>query len=200
MISTRLVCISGFKQSMARPNGIEKVWLQLRKHESQSCRVSYKEWDTPWPEFAEHILRTGPTDPRSMTIRVFAYSWGCGYGSLNLFKQLKHRGFSVRSAVFADPVYYNWYAPWRAIWSPIIEPTIQIPDNVDEVWYYRQQENKPSGHRVVQGKGNCHTVIHKPVFLSRSHEFMDEDPAFAAQCMEVAREASEPNSDSRGNS
>jgi len=199
MITTRLVCISGFKQSMAKPNGIEKVWLSLRKHESPECRVSYKEWDTPWSDFAEHILRTGPSNPDKMRVCVFAYSWGCGYGSLELFKELKHRGFGVDSAVFADPVYHRWYAPWRALWSPIVEPQVEVPDNVGEVWYYRQSENKPAGHRVVPEKGNRVTVVHNPTFLSRTHEFMDEDPAFSDKCMEVASAATEQDPDARGN-
>jgi hypothetical protein len=197
MINKRLICISGFSQSMAKPNGIEKVWLDLRVHESPSCRVSYKEWDTPWTDFAEHIIRTGPTNPNDMDICVFAYSWGCGHGALTLLEELKHRGVKVRAAVFADPVYHRWFAPWRALWSPFVEPVICVHDNLGELWYYRQEENKPSGHRVVREDENFTTVIHGPVILSRTHEFMDEDPLFSAKCMEVANGPAD--TDTRGN-
>jgi hypothetical protein len=186
VINRRLICISGYKQSKAQPTGLEKLWLKLRVHEDPQCRTSYMTWDADWPAFAEHMMRTGPTDPNQMTICVFAYSWGCGHGALDLFSECRHRGLTIESAVLADPVYHKWWAPWRALVSPIVTPTIVIPDNVTNLWYTLQRENKPAGHECVLAKGNKVTTINEPVMSHRTHTYMDEDPLFQDKCLEIA--------------
>ena len=155
MISRRIICISGFQQGLARPTGLESIWMQLR--EIYSCRdslphccVTLHRWNDNWRAFANHILRTGPINPGTMDIRVVAYSWGCGYAAVRFAKALMKRGLEVQRMVFSDPVYHSWFGLWRAVWSPLIgEPKIHIPQNVGRVSYVVQREDIPHGHELV---------------------------------------------------
>ena len=185
-ITKRLICISGFTQNLGKPNGIEKLWMEMRDMENPSVRTSYKPWHSRWGNFAEHILRTSPNDPRMLDIRIFAYSWGCGHGFTALSKQLLKRGIKVSAAVLCDPVYHKWSAPWRAMISPFVTPTIKVPRNVKEVWWLYQRQGKPMGHDVVAC--NPGTVVHSGIKMDVSHSYADDNPRFHELSLEVAKD------------
>ena len=186
-IQTRHICISGFLQSIAKPVGFERLWLKLRKHESPQVRVSYLPWDSDWSAVAEHLMRTGPEDDfTSLKIRVYAYSWGVGNGFVKLAKELRHRGMTIDKAVLCDGVYHSGWFPWRAVFSPFWTPRIVVPDNVGEVWWLRQREDKPMGHDV-RADDCASTTIHDAKVLSVGHSYMDDSPEFHRTCLKVAR-------------
>lgn len=183
-ITKRHVLISGFTQTVAQPTGIEKLWLAMRKHEAPSCRVSMLEWDNDWSGFAEHAIRTANGKVRELDLRCYAYSWGCGYGFMQMCRELRRRGAKVSRAVLCDPVYHSARTPWRAVFSPFWTPKICVPDNVGEVWYFRQNQNKPAGHEVIAR--SCETKINPPVWLQCEHAYADDAPEFHELALEVA--------------
>ena len=181
LISKRLIIISGFTQSKAEPNGSEQLWLELRKHETPACRVSMQMWNTNWEHFAEHVWRTKAPD---LDVRVFAYSWGVGNGFLCLAKELQKRAIGITHAVLCDGVYYNGWLPWRALFSPFVEPKIVVPENVGEVFWLFQRMNKPQAHGVT-AVGD--TTIHDPIELKCTHHYADESPEYHTLAQEVSR-------------
>jgi len=185
-ITKRHILISGFTQSVARPTGVEKLWLWMRKHEAPSCRVSMLEWDSDWAGFAEHVLRTANSKVKELDVRCYAYSWGCGYGFLKLAAELRRRGMRVSRAVLCDPVYHSWKTPWRAVFSPFWTPKISVPDNVGEVWYFRQKQTKPAGHELIAAAPG--TKINPPAWLECGHAYADDAPEFHDLALEVAAE------------
>ena len=187
-IEKRLICISGFRQHHGSPNGIESLWMKLRKHESPTTRVSYVEWSTDWSRFAEHMMRTGMEDYGELDVRVFAYSWGAGHGFRSLAVELGNRGIDISSAVLSDGVYHSWRAIWRAMWSPFWTPRIVVPKNVKKVWWFRQFEDKPAGHNLV-AECSGSTTIHDPKVLTVTHAYMDEAPEFHRRCLMSASTA-----------
>lgn len=194
MISKRIVCISGFQQDISTPTGIEKLWMKLRDlHQSKECAVCYYPWNYKWAGFADHILRTGPEDPREMDIRVCAYSWGAGAGSLKFAKALADRGMSIEIAVYSDPVYHSMWGLWRSLWSPILgKPRIKIPKNIRNVWYLRQERFPPYGHEC-EAEDYGYTQIKDYGMLDRPHSFMDEAVEFRDLCLRAMLQARLPN-------
>ena len=174
MITKRIVCISGFQQDISTPTGIESLWMKLRDlHQSKECAVCLHPWNYKWAGFADHILRTGPEDPREMDIRIAAYSWGAA-SSLKLAKALGDRGISIRTAVFSDPVYRSMWAIWRSLWSPLLgRPILRIPKNVRNVWYVRQQRFPPFGHECVPEDYGA-TQVKDYGMVDRAHSWMDD--------------------------
>ena len=179
MITKRIVCISGFQQDISTPTGIESLWMKLRDlHQSKECAVCLHPWNYKWAGFADHILRTGPEDPREMDIRIAAYSWGAGSASIRFAKALKDRGMSIEIAVFSDPVYHSWWGLWRSLWSPLLgKPVVKIPKNVRNVWYVRQQRFPPFGHECVPEDYGA-TQVKDYGMLDRPHAWIDNAVEF----------------------
>ena len=185
-IPTRIVCISGFTQTLARPTGIEKLWMKLRQFESPECRVSILEWDSNWESFAEHCFRTANGSRKDFSALICAYSWGVGYGFLKLANEFKKRGLKVPYAVLCDGVYHSGVFPWRAVMSPFWKPKIKIPSNVGEVWWFRQFENKPAGHDLV-AEDHKSTNINDPTVLDVHHAWCDDSHWFHTQSVSAAK-------------
>ena len=184
-IPTRIICISGFTQTYARPTGIEKLWMKLRQFENPECRVSMLVWDSNWEAFAEHCFRTANGSRKDFRTLVCAYSWGVGYGFLSLAEEFKKRGLDIPYAVLCDGVYHSGWFPWRAVVSPFWTPKLEIPSNVGEVWWLRQFQNKPAGHPVV-AKDPAATKIHDADLLSVHHAWCDESDLFHDRSLKAA--------------
>jgi len=180
MIKRWLVPITGFTQELGTPNGFDRLWKRLRNYSSNSVSVvTPQRWRANFDSLASFIDRQSSPSP---DIRIFAYSWGCGHGFLQLAKQLRKRGHKISQAVLCDPVYHSWLRPWRAM---LCSPHIRIPDNVERVRWMRQHQNRPRGTDLVADSPD--TVIDSPVILARNHEFMDDSPEFQAIAMEAAK-------------
>lgn len=176
-IENWLVCISGFTQTVAQPTGLHSLWLSLgRQHRGPETAVELFAWRSDFAEVAEGIkLARGGSDP---TIVVVGYSWGAGRGFVQLANELRRRDILVAAAVLCDPVYYSRWNPLGAI---VGELTIDVPDNVREVFWLRQNTDRfplPHGHRPVAVDDRL-TKIH-PGGLLRGvcHNSMDESPQF----------------------
>lgn len=191
--------INGFTRHTGALNGCTKWWRAINGLSSGTRVVEYRTWHSNWEDLANQIkLFADPACPP--IVRTYGYSFG-GWSSVLLARQLRERGIRVKSMVLVDAVYRHWYlAGW---WRSMVPGShIEIPSNVDEVFWFRQQHPRfamyrvqtsgwgefalPAGHDVVLESGNTHTVIHDPVILDVEHSFIDDHPAVRDKVFEVA--------------
>lgn len=187
------VCITGFLQSHASSNaGLVDVWrrLDIEHGRDPQTLVSLRSWKDNWDDFAELFFRfRNGTDP---DIRVYAYSWGAGFGAIQFAKALQSRGLKIRSMVLSDPVYFSrlistrWLAMIQEVpflkWSP----RIVVPSNVERVTYFRQSKNRPAGHELI-AEDSEKTKIEPAQFLSYDHQHMDDSFEFRSECLISSR-------------
>lgn len=199
-ISRRLICISGFRQSAKYRSGSEKLRLELQQFNCLHTHVSVEDWNTDWEAYVSRIVRLGPRDVSCFDIRVFAYSWGVGYGFVQLAKYLAMEGIHVKGAVLCDGVYHpnyalrflNWFGAFRAIdmtsnlsRKVFGEPVIEVPWNVDNVWWMRQTRDYVHGHKIVAAE-NSNTMIFQAPNLVCSHAAADDHQEYHRMAVEVA--------------
>lgn len=177
------ILISGFRQDLSNATGFDKLLLRMLDA-NVSGFISDHQWSDDWGGVAEAIKRRSTDLP---TIKVYAYSWGAGWGFVQLAKHLRRRGFRVAHAVLADPVYRSRLLPtWLPLnpLSMLSTPTINVPGNVNEVSWFYQRIDRPAGHRPVAKQPS--TRINEGVELVRAHAFMDDAPEFHSKALEVA--------------
>jgi hypothetical protein len=186
-IETWHFVISGFRQHLDRPTGSQLLWSKLRNaHSNGSVCVELREWNSDWNAIAEFVWRFRPAHapPR---VFVYAYSWGAGWGFVRLARELARRGLSVECAVLADAVYR---ARWISLsWLSLVGlPHVRVPRNVREVYWYFQRRSLPRGHAVVAEDPRA-TTVHPGIECQSDHSWMDDDYAYHARALEVARKA-----------
>jgi len=192
------ICISGFQQTEAKRPGTWTLAEKLRAagfSEGGRLRVSHHRWNADWAAQAAEISNISQHYGEHARIAVFAYSWGAGYGAMQLAWQLNRRGFDVDKCVLSDPVYRHPWAifRWLALaggsgysqFHWMAPPVIRLPDNVREAWVFHQCLNRPAGHRVVPADD---TLLHPARLVNRVHGEMDEAPEFHACAMNAARQ------------
>lgn len=182
--------ISGFTQHRGDPTGSQKLWLRLRSLLAGKAAqaVEFFCWNSNWNQVAEWIWRCQPED-RPAVVYIYAYSWGAGWGFVQLSRELRKRGIRVRRAVLCDPVYRSGLLGfcWLAI-SRLVRPVITVPSNVDWLWYCYQNFDawpNPRGHRVVAESQD--TVICNPRELVRTHHYMDDSAEWQDMAAGVAK-------------
>lgn len=181
LIASWHIVISGFLQEHGQPHGLQVLWKRLHwEHATAEQYVLFQTWNDNWRDTAEWIWRCSGENP---LVKVYGYSWGAA-GAMHLAKELKIRGLSVRAMVLSDPVYRHgyWLGQWRTFfrWFPI-----NVPVNVHEVHWFRQENSWPRGHDLV-ADSKLRTTIHDPVLLEESHKYMDDAIQFYSKCLEVA--------------
>ncbi len=175
------IVIGGYRQHEGDPTGPLLLWSELLSLCSPTTQVVFREWNAPWDRLADVIHRTSVSHP---TIRIYAYSWGCGYGFLRLAKELKRRGLKVDVAVLCDPVYHSHLLLFR--WLAFIPGmTLWVPSNVHEVRGVAQSQSCLRGHRVKAVDPKA-TRVHQFVRLHRDHTWMDDSPLFHSMCLTAA--------------
>jgi hypothetical protein len=188
-----IITISGFQQSLRRPTGLETLWKDLRRMSSERCVVTTPlPWDTDWSAIAEFVKRNAAP---MREVVVNAYSWGAGWGFVNLAKRLGEvtrledgstlGPINIDHAVLADPVYRS---PWLPTWLPANPlsmtrlPHITVPRNVRGVSWFRQTQCRPCGHNLVAEDAKA-TAIEEPEVLRCRHEDMDDREEFRAEAL-----------------
>ncbi|HUT11796.1 MAG TPA: hypothetical protein VMY42_14950 [Thermoguttaceae bacterium] len=176
------VCISGFRQQTGEPTGLQRLWLKLGERRDPETCVFLEPWDLDYDNLAELIWLCRPAW-RPPTVRIYGYSWG-GYSAVLLARALRSRGIGVRHLVLCDAVYRHryWLGQWRAF---VGWPKIRVPDNVREVFWWRQKGNWPRGHDVV-AKDPQKTKIHDPYVAICTHHYMDELESFQQTALTLA--------------
>lgn len=179
------VVISGHLQHGGHASDVEPLWRNLRDAVGNgSVCVDLCEWNRRWDQYAEFIWRfQHPTAPP--TIRVYAYSWGAGWGFLKLARELKRRGLRIETAVLSDAVYCSgwWLLKYPQALSPIRR--VVVPDNVGQVHWFFQRSYRPYGHKVVAADP-AKTRIHPGVEAACDHYRMDRLIDFHQLAMHVA--------------
>ena len=187
------VIISGYSQRISRENGVVELWRKMHALADCNTTVDLRTWDSDWQDVAA-LMRMIAGDEGSRVF-VYAYSWGAGWGFVQLARELDKLGMRIERAVLADPVYRS---PWLPTWLPANPlslsrfPTIEVPANVGRVSWTYQRQDYPRGHRPVAAK-NSDTVIDQGILLAHPHVGMDNSPAWHRLSMEAATEAHEPH-------
>lgn len=188
------LCISGFTQDVSTTHGICTLSEKLIQA-SHSCQVNsrvwLRKWSENWSAIAESIELTRRHYEADVIVNVYAYSWGAGWGAMQLAKYLQKPGIHINSMVLCDPVYRH---PWFILrWLSLLSrdwtnfsPVIKMPSNVDKVDGYFQVQDRPQGHRVVRARGNTTTKINHFKPLKRSHQYMDDAREFHDLCLHEA--------------
>ena len=161
--------IPGFLQNRGGDNGMVSLWKSLHMlYSDYSTRVELAHWNSDWRAHAECINRMCGGEYGKVVIA--GYSWG-GYSATLLAKELAKHGQKVKQMVLCDAVYRHkyWLGNWRAM-CPLSK--IKIPANVEEVTWFRQQQNYPRGHKLKPESDT--TKINSPMELKYKHSKMDE--------------------------
>lgn len=152
-------------------------------------RVMLFRWCEDWRAIAEHLSLIAGLHGEDLAIATHAYSWGAGWGAMQLARSLGRLGLGVKYMVLCDAVYRHplcslrWLSLFRRDVPLVGAPTIKIPHNVGEVFSFHQTQSRPQGHRLSPTNG---TLVHPSVRLLRSHSYMDEAPEFHKLSLQVA--------------
>lgn len=204
-IENWIVCISGYLQRRGQTDqGVPSIAHELYARYGGRARVEFEPWNCDWAGIAEWIFRTSYNNGTRPRIMLVAYSWGVGYGAVQLLKQLRYRGLKVQAAIFSDGVFHLGganchrvglsqvlaYLPWRWGWQ---RPIIRLPVGViDGPTHWFIQDNFEiddrntwlRGHELQMANGN--PLPGREAVEGTTHRYMDEAPRFKARVMEVA--------------
>lgn len=181
--------ISGFTQTEARPTGLFRVaeTLHDRGFNNRVSRVRLNRWNDDWSSIAEYLWLLGQHHRTQVLVNIYAYSWGVGWGAIQLAKELQRRDVPVQTLVSGDGVYRHKFFRLPAMLgrNGIFSPSIRIPANVHEVRPFHQTVNRPQGHVLTPGKGFS-GIIHDSQELHATHEYIDDHPTFLTACLRAA--------------
>lgn len=178
------IVIGGFRQTKGKPTGMVQLWRRLHaRHAQPGVSVELRCWNENWPDLAELIWRVQPDD-QPVVVKIYAYSWGAGWGAMQLARQLAKRGIPIAWMVLSDPVYRS---PWLSLrWLSLVTwGAIRVPVNVRVVHWFRQRTSRPAGHALVPVRKE-RTIITPPVWSEVSHLYMDDLRPFHLECERVA--------------
>ena len=183
------IVICGFTQGIGRRTGSHTLWMALNQSLSDAkTAVLLYPWHSRWSDVAEMVAVSSDTagPPK---ICVYAYSWGAGYGFVQLAKQLRRRGLSIDQAVLCDPVYKSplWSLAWLSLVHQWLGLAIHVPANVRHVQHFFQRRNVPRGAALVARSPLTH--IDEGAELDRNHGWMSEAAEYQSLCKRVARES-----------
>jgi len=186
--------ISGFTQTEERPTGMFVLAETLHSlgFNNTISRVRLDRWNADWPAVAEHLWLLGRQHQAQVMVNVYAYSWGVGWGAVQLARELKKRDIDVQELVAADGVYRHRWLRLPAMISrdSLLAPAIRIPCNVHTVTPFHQTMNRPQGHHL-KGDRDFSGVIHESREISATHQYIDDHPSFHLAAIHAARRLQE---------
>jgi len=183
-----IVPIMGFRESVSRPTGIERVWRDVRGFaDAGLCVITPYEWWEDMRGLAQFIVRNSAVSPRVM---VIAYSWGCGAAFATLARECEAMGVEITVAVLCDPVFRSRVFPaWLPLnplsVSPWMRPAIKIPASVQRVEWVRQDKDFPRGHDLV-AEDPASTVIGLGCYVPVGHTRIDNSTEFQSLALREA--------------
>lgn len=192
------ICISGFKQHIGQPHGVDKIKEKL-VNDCYFCnghsRVYLYRWNSNWNHIAEDLWLVQQRYEVPLLIGVYAYSWGAGWGALELARVLQKFGVSIYKMVLCDPIYRHprltlrWLSLLRRRHLFFGPPLIRVPKNVKEVFSLRQEVDRPQGHHLIYESDD--TKRHRPVLLNVCHGKADNHKKFHDLVLSVASDIRE---------
>lgn len=178
--------ISGFSQTTKSFHGVFALFrwalFARRAHGANGYRIELRPWRDNWEAVARYcqILKVEQ-------VYLCAYSWGVGWGAMQLAKYLQRLGIEVGWLISCDGV-YRWGVSKLARANPFnlrsiihrgpLAPTIKIPSNVRNVYPLRQRGGKLRGHDFTCADPTL-TTLHDTVWVDRPHGEMDDSEEFA---------------------
>lgn len=185
-----IVCVTGFGQSEDRLTGVEMLQDVLRRQCSCEDTVCVlKSWRDNPSSLAQRIANRCPDafDPEIVTI---GYSWG-GYSTVILARELQKRGLTVNHMLLCDAV---WRAKFITGYPLSLTDlfTIHIPDNVKNLYTWRQSANTPRGSKIKlerqfeesTGEGTLWGVQEEYPHIT--HQHLDDLRSFRNKAREIA--------------
>lgn len=178
----------GFTQTLGSNSGQISLWLKARAMGSLNhCILTPMQWRTDPKEIANFLKLLSSDNTK---IFGYFYSWGAGWFFRRLVKEMRSLGIGFESVVLCDPVVRSSVLPQ---WLPINPtslmswPTLSIPDNVKEVYVFRQKVDKPRAHRVVAANP-VRTRLVSDVELSVKHSDMEDQPEYHDLVLSIIEE------------
>lgn len=187
-----MVLISGYLQLRGEETqGIPALRHKLQDlYANRTTIVEGDTWDSNFPDIAENIFRMSQ-NCEPPTVMIVAYSWGAGYGFVQLAKELRLRGLRVNAAVLSDAVYHlggRWcHKLGISQVAAYCKNKIVVPGNVDQLYWFRQHNSRLRGHTLVS-ESTGEMLDHCQVIEGTEHKYMDECPLFQARAIATARE------------
>jgi len=183
MLTNWTFIIPGFTQSVGSRSLMIELWERL--HVASKPRtdvVRLNPWKSDWTAEAD-LVRWSSHNPR---IRICAYSWGAGWGAIQLCKAFQRRGMFIDRLALIDPVYRHpsVLLRWQTL-LPSIVP-IRLPPSVTdrtEVLVFAQTMNWPRAHRVLRPSG----IEVRPRTILCTHESAHSDPITIEACYQFLR-------------
>lgn len=203
------ILISGFRQKSEEINGVTLLKQKLVDN-CHYCnghsRVDLYPWNVGWRHVAESLLDLARMKGGDLTICVSAFSWGAGWGAMQLARELDRLGLRIRVMILSDPVYRHpsIFMRWLTLAKRggfrfikyldvfgVLPPgmVIRVPPNVDEVHTLYQTINWPQGS-ILAYEGDD-TIPHPPIRLRVPHERMDDAPEFHDLVLSIAERVRE---------
>lgn len=192
------ICISGLRQRMGQPHGIYMMKEKL-VNDCHFCnghsRVYLYRWNSNWDHIAEDLWLVRQRYEVPLLIGVYAYSWGAGWGAMELARALQKFGVPIYKMVLCDPIYRHprfilrWLSLLKRKHLFFGPPLIRVPKGVNEVFQLRQEINRPQGHHLIYESDS--TKRHRPILLDVCHEKADNHKKFHELVLEVANDIRE---------
>lgn len=152
-----IACISGFTETDREATGTDLLHREIERRWGR--RPDVEVYDLrPWKHDAAGFAALMDRDDISEAI-VIGYSWGAGYGSPRLCREILRHGIRIPLVLLCDPVYRpQWLPAWgpanvfgfRALFPR--SAVIQFPAGVEQILGVRQASTIPQGHRVQIGE------------------------------------------------
>lgn len=187
-------CIAGFTQNVHTLHGVMKLSERIRQLgvDGVQTRILLNTWCSDWKKIAEYYWILSEYYLEPITICVYAYSWGAGWGAMQLARHLNQCGLEIQVMVLSDPVYRHphWWMRWLAMVQrdATFSPIIKVPSNVHEIFQLHQKTNRPQAHKLLSMNG---TLIHPPILIDNTiHQKMDDCWKFHALALEVVERSS----------
>jgi len=183
-MSVWIICISGFTETRGASSGTVRLWRKLQRFSNPETSIQLRLWDENWKDFAAFVHNESEPDPNNR-ILVCAYSWGAGYGLRKLAKHLKEHGRSINAAVLCDPVFRSrtLIGRWLALLPGM---PIKIPDNVQDVfWLYQKQDKILHGHTPT-AEDPSRTWIGDGIKVKATHVTIDESRIYHSLALREA--------------
>lgn len=190
--------ISGNWQHRGRLAGCDCALTKLDVYRRPGVRVESLVWDADWRSEASFIARHAPPDADPL-VCLYPYSWGFGWGAIQLARQLDRLHIPVYGMKVCDGVYrhsYRW-GNWRAL---VPGSVVRLPGNVrrGSVELFVQRGSVLRGHRVVDADGdeipaNVIDYIDVPcggwsLHAPATHYNLDESHIWHQACRKLAAE------------
>lgn len=184
-------CIGGFTQTERRVTGMLRLSETLHREgfNNHVSRVALDRWNADWSSVAENIWLLGQHHEAHVVVNIYAYSWGVGWGAVQLARELKKRSISVHHLVACDGVYrHRWFrVPSLFRRGRSFAPKIRVPSNVGTVTAFHQTQNIPQGHEIV-GDRDFSGIILPSRELEATHQYMDDADEFQFAAFEAAEQ------------